>query len=120
MNARLLLADANPSTRKALRLLLKRKLDVQNVSEASDLNSLWKMAVELHPNWLLVDWRLPGMDGRIVLPKMAACWPGMKIIVLSIRPDDERDALEAGAVVFVDKGHSPDIVLKHLRFNQLR
>ena len=44
MNARLLLADANPSTRKALRLLLKRKLDVQNVSEASDLNSLWKMA----------------------------------------------------------------------------
>ena len=68
--------------------MLKRKLEVQTIAEAPDLDSLRKLLPQFRPDWRRVDWRLPG-NGCLLAE--------MKIIVLSVLPEDQRDAVEVGA-----------------------
>ena len=116
---KVLLADSDPAMRSALRLLLERRLEKIMLAEAADLDCLVSMLVDFKPELLLLDWRLPGAQ---ISPLMAAIrlqQPDLQIVVLSIRQEDQTQALVNGAVGFIYKGDSPELVLEHLR-NVLR
>jgi CheY-like chemotaxis protein len=66
------------------------------------------------PDLVLMDVRLPDLDGLDTTRLIKKRWPQVKIIVLSSYADYEADALAAGADAFVHKGEPPDRLLEAL------
>ncbi len=119
---RVLLADDQPTLRSAVRLLLEQEPDVTIAAEATDVASLCARTAELHPDLLLLDWELPGLNTtgstgsvRLVINSLYASCPNLHIIVLSGRPEAGRHALAAGASDFVSKADPPERLLAALR-----
>lgn len=116
---RVLLADDQPTLRSAVRFLLEQESNVEIVAEATDANSLLARVTELHPDILLLDWELPGLNDarsvRHVINSLYANCPGLHIIVLSGRPEASRRALATGATDFVSKADPPERLLDALR-----
>lgn len=116
---RVLLADDQPTLRSAVRFLLEQEPDFSIVGEAADLTGLIAHVSELHPDLLLLDWELPGLNStgsaRHVIDSLYASCPSMHIIVLSGRPEASRHALAVGAGAFVSKADPPERLLAALR-----
>lgn len=116
---RVLLADDQPTLRSAVRFLLEQEPDVSIVAEAADVAALLARVSELHPDLLLLDWELPGLDTtgspRLVINSLYASCPSLHIIVLSGRPEASRPALATGASAFVSKADPPERLLAALR-----
>lgn len=116
---RVLLADDQPTLRSAVRFLLEQEPDVTIVAEATDVATLRGHTAELHPDLLLLDWELPGLNTtgseRHVINSLYASCPNLHIIVLSGRPEAGRHALAAGASDFVSKADPPERLLAALR-----
>jgi two-component system response regulator ChvI len=66
---------------------------------------------------LLLDWKMPGMDGLEVLRRLRAAEVGVPVILLTVLSDQvyEEAALEGGAVDFIEKSRSFSILLKRLQ-----
>jgi DNA-binding NarL/FixJ family response regulator len=111
---RILLADDQPKVRSALRLLLGQQADVEVVGEAGEAKSLLILLDNIHPDVILLDWELPGMlrNGRFAM--LRTRHPGLKVLVLSGRPEARRAALDAGADAFVSKVEPPERLLDAL------
>ncbi|HEX2998492.1 MAG TPA: response regulator, partial [Anaerolineales bacterium] len=56
----ILIADPDPATRKALALLLRRKLGIEDIVEVDDVETLIRTLASEPPDLLLLDWRLYG------------------------------------------------------------
>ncbi|MFO7631686.1 MAG: response regulator transcription factor [Caldilinea sp.] len=116
---RVLLADDQPALRSAVRFLLEQEPDFSIVGEAADIAGLIAHVSELHPDLLLLDWELPGLNStgsaRHVIDSLYASCPSMHIIVLSGRPEASRHALAVGAGAFVSKADPPERLLAALR-----
>jgi DNA-binding NarL/FixJ family response regulator len=112
-NMRILIADPDPSSRKAFGVLLKRRLKVCEILEADDMEALIQILVDSTPDLLLLDWAVycsPAPETSLLLRK---AYPEMKIILFSVNPDDATKARAVGAE-FVHKGGSPDHLLSVL------
>jgi DNA-binding NarL/FixJ family response regulator len=109
----ILIADPDPTSRKALALLLTRKLGIVNLCEAGDVDTLIRLLVDEPPDILLLDWRMYGAPAPETCRLLLKAYPGMKIVLLSIDADDGLSAQESGAV-FIHKGASPDEVVAAL------
>lgn len=116
---RVLLADDQPTLRSAVRLLLEQEPGVNIVAEAADCDTLLARAADLHPDLVLLDWELPGLNGasvaRAALNALYARCPNVRVIVFSGRPEAGRHALAAGASAFVSKAEPPEHLLAALR-----
>jgi len=108
---RVLLADDQPPVRSALRLLLEHGLDLQNVAEVSDAQSLFAFVQTTPPDLILLDWELPGLSKANLLPALRACCPKLLVVALSVHAEACPKALEAGMVAFVSKGDGPEKLL---------
>lgn len=110
-----LLADDQAMVRSGLALLLGSDPDIEVVGEATDGGSALRLAHELRPDVVLMDIRMPGMDGLEATRLLAG--PGvedpMTVVVLTTFGADEyvTAALQAGAVGFVLKDSDPDTLL---------
>jgi DNA-binding NarL/FixJ family response regulator len=110
-----LLADDQAMVRSGLALLLGSDPDIEVVGEATDGGSALRLAHELRPDVVLMDIRMPGMDGLEATRLLAG--PGvddpMTVVVLTTFGADEyvTEALQAGAVGFVLKDSDPDTLL---------
>jgi DNA-binding NarL/FixJ family response regulator len=102
-----LIADADPAARKALMLVLRHRLGVEQVSEAADVQSLICAMSKSPPGLLLLDWRLYGAPAPETCRLLQKAYPSLKIVLLSPNADDAEVAREAGAG-FIYKGASPD------------
>ena len=115
---RVLLADDQSSLRSAVRLLLEQEADVNIVAEVADVSALLDATARLHPDLVLLDWELPGLQGsskaQAVLKSLHTCCPSVQVIVLSGRPEAGRPALAAGASSFVSKADPPERLLAAL------
>jgi len=105
---RVLIVDDQPQVRSALRLLLREKLGVTVVGEASDLDQALELVGLEQPDLVLLDWELPTQGGAAALAGLRTARPGLAVIALSGRPEARRAALAAGADAFVSKGEPPD------------
>ncbi|HXD12071.1 MAG TPA: response regulator, partial [Anaerolineales bacterium] len=104
---RILIADPDPATRKALALLLHRKLGTDGIVEVQDVETLIRVLADASPNLLLLDWRLYGSPAPETCRLLQKAYPHLKIVLLSVNADDEAAAKEAGAL-FIHKGAAPD------------
>ena len=107
---RVVIADPDPATRKALILLLQHKMDRNSIVEVGDVEALISMLAGESPDLLLLDWRLYGSPAPDTCRLLQKAYPHLKIILLSVNADDEAAAREAGAE-FIHKGASPDEVI---------
>jgi len=110
---RIIIADPDSATRKALTLLLRRKLGINEMIEVDGVETLIRTLADAPPDLLLLDWRLYGSPAPETCRLLQRAYPRLKIILLSVDADDAVVAREAGAA-FVHKGASPDELLATL------
>lgn len=110
---RILIADPDSATRKALILLLARKLGIHCVAEVKDVEALIRTLADTPPDLLLLDWRLYGSPAPETCRLLRKAYPYLKIVLLSVDASDAAAAKEAGAD-FVHKGASPDELIATL------
>lgn len=111
---RILIADPDSATRKALILLLRRKLGTNGIVEAGDVETLIRSLADVLPDLLLLDWRLYGSPAPETCRLLQRAYPHLKIVLLSVDAGDEATAKEAGAD-FIHKGASPDELIEILK-----
>jgi two-component system, NarL family, nitrate/nitrite response regulator NarL len=109
----IIIADPDSATRKALTLLLRRKLGTDGIVEVGDVETLIRTLAGASPDLLLLDWRLYGSPAPETCLLLQKAYPHLKIIILSVDANDEAAAKEAGAD-FIYKGASPDELIATL------
>jgi DNA-binding NarL/FixJ family response regulator len=109
----ILIADPDSATRKALTLLLRRKLGMNRIIEVKDVETLIRALADTPPELLLLDWRLYGSPAPDTCRLLQKAYPQLKIIILSVDANDETAAKDAGAG-FIHKGASPDELIATL------
>ena len=109
----ILIADADSATRKALALLLRRKLGLDGIIEVDSVETLIRALADMPPDLLLLDWRLYGSPAPDTCRLLQRAYPQLKIILLSVDAGNADAAKEAGAS-FVYKGASPDELIATL------
>lgn len=115
-----LLADNQPKVRSALRFFLKEILVFSVIDEADNGQHLLQLAKTTQPDLILLDWELPGLPVRKLLPDIRQQTPQSHIIVLSSRMEAEQAALTADIDAFISKSIPPDqlrLILLKLKAN---
>ncbi len=112
--ARILIADTDPRFRKAIILLLSHKMGIQDICEAADVGTLFQMLLDNPPDLLLLGWSFHGTSGLVTCQLLRKSHPNLKIVLLSVNPDDAGEATAAGAV-FLRKGAPPEEILATLK-----
>ena len=118
---RILIADPDSATRKALHLLIQHKLGSYSIIEVHDVETLIRTLADSSPDVLLLDWNLYGSPAPETCRLLQKAYPGMKIVLLSVDANDEATARSAGAD-FIYKGASPKeliAILKSLMTKQI-
>ncbi len=102
---RVLLADDQPLVRAGLRMILSAEPDLEVVGEAADGRAAIEACRELHPDVVLMDVRMPGVDGIEATREVTALADRPHVLVLTTFDLDEvvYDALRAGASGFLLK-----------------
>ncbi len=110
--ARLVLADG-PLMLSALRALFDGRAGLRIIGATSDGSQLPGLCEELHPDLVLMDLQLPGLDGIVGLARIKARNPEIRVVILSALGDAEtiRSAIELGVEGFLLKTASPSEVL---------
>ena len=110
---RIVLVEDNDVFREALELLLGMRDDVQVVASVGDGAAAVSAAVEHRPDVVLMDYRLPGLDGIQATAQVVEVVPNIAVVALTASADDaEREALlEAGAVVCLNKDQELDEIV---------
>jgi len=104
MQRRVLIADERRRSRSGLRAVLALRPEIQVVGEVVNGRGAVRLVEELRPDVVLMDGRLPVVDGLEVTRLIKERWRGVRIIVLTIQAGYRADALAAGADGFLVKG----------------
>jgi NarL family two-component system response regulator YdfI len=96
---RILIADDHLIIRQGLRLILETEKDFKLVGEASDGAEALSLSAELHPDVVLMDLRMPGMDGLSAIERLQVEQPDVAVVILTTFNEDELmlRGLQAGA-----------------------
>lgn len=105
---RILIIDDKPSTRNGLKALLAFSPQIEVVGEASTGLAAIQLVKSQKPDVVLMDVRMPIMDGLQATRKIKQRWPDVKVILLTMYLPYERDALRVGADAFLLKGCSDE------------
>jgi DNA-binding NarL/FixJ family response regulator len=114
---RIAIVDDHSVYRKSLRLMLERNPDFSVVAEAGDGITAIEMVEQFHPDVVLIDVRLPRMDGLEATRVIGTKHPQTRVIILSLFSDQDTKAkaLEAGACSFCCKDSSPKEIIAAIR-----
>ncbi|KJY19371.1 MULTISPECIES: response regulator transcription factor [Streptomyces] len=107
---RVLIADDQPLVRRGLALILGPDPEFEVVGEAEDGARAVALARELRPDVVVMDIRMPVLDGVRATAELARSLPGVRVLALSTFDMDEYvvAALRAGAYGFLPKDVSPE------------
>lgn len=114
---RILVADDHPVVREGIRKLLDLEDDMVVVAEATDGREVLEKIGEVQPDVVLLDLKMPGMDGLAVLQTMQHMKDKTKVVVLTASEDkhDWVQAMKMGCSGIVVKQTSPDLIVKSIR-----
>lgn len=114
---KLMIADDHRLFREGLKALLAVTDDIEIVAEAEDGDSALKKCKELQPDIILMDINMPGINGLHATQQIAATFPQIGIIMLTMLEDDASvfNAMRAGARGYLLKGADPQEVLSVVR-----
>jgi two-component system, NarL family, response regulator NreC len=113
----ILIADDHTIVRSGVRLLLDAEEDFHVVGEARDGQEAVAMAASLHPQVILMDIAMGGMDGMQATRQIKLHQPETNILVLTMHRSDEYffEMLKAGASGYVLKGAHPSELIQAVR-----
>ena len=117
MSIRVLVADDQSMVRAGFRMLLGGEDDIDVVAEAGDGREAVEKAARFEPNVVLMDIRMPDMDGLQATREILAANPAARILILTTFDLDEYiyEALSAGASGFVLKDDPPEQLIAAIR-----
>ncbi|NEC67840.1 response regulator transcription factor [Streptomyces sp. SID9727] len=114
---RVVLADDQPLVRAALRMVMADTPDIEVAGEAGTGEEAVRLAARLAPDVVVMDIRMPGMDGIEATERIVAQGGGVHVVVLTTFDDDDYvyGALRAGAAGFLVKDMALDDILAAVR-----
>ncbi|HEX5427409.1 MAG TPA: response regulator transcription factor [Pedococcus sp.] len=114
---RVVVADDQEMVRAGFRLLLERVDDIEVVAEAEDGAQAVAEVARLRPDIVLMDIRMPGLDGLAATEQVLAQTPGTRVIVLTTFDVDEYvfSALRIGASGFLLKSSPAERLVRAIR-----
>jgi DNA-binding NarL/FixJ family response regulator len=114
---RVLLVDDQSLLRMGFRLILEAEPDIEVVGEAADGAAGISMTAALHPDVVLMDVRMPGIDGIQATASIIAADPASKVLILTTFDLDQYvfAGLKAGASGFMLKDAPPAELLTAIR-----
>lgn len=117
MKIRVLLADDHAIVRAGLRMILAAEPDMSIVGETADGEGALRMTEEIHPDVVVMDISMPGMNGLDGVRRVKESVPDTQVVVLTMHEDQRYffQALEAGASGYVIKGAAPIELLTAIR-----
>jgi DNA-binding NarL/FixJ family response regulator len=117
MTVRVLVADDQAMVRAGFRMLLGGEPDIEVVAEASNGLEAVDKAARFHPTVVLMDIRMPELDGLEATRRILASDNGARILILTTFDLDEYvyEGLRAGASGFVLKDDPPEQLLAAIR-----
>ncbi|MGN6378794.1 MAG: response regulator [Gaiellales bacterium] len=110
MSIRVLVADDQSMVRAGFRMLLSDEQDIEVVAEASDGLEAVEKAARFHPTVVLMDIRMPNLDGLEATRRILATDSSVRVLILTTFDLDDYiyEALRAGASGFVLKDDPPE------------
>jgi DNA-binding NarL/FixJ family response regulator len=117
MTIRVLVVDDQSMVRAGFRMLLSGQDDIEVVAEAGDGREAVAKAARFHPTVVLMDIRMPELDGLEATRRILAADPDARVLILTTFDLDEYvyEALSAGASGFVLKDEPPEQLLAAIR-----
>lgn len=115
---RVLIVDDHLMVRKGLRLMLEEEgEDMEPVGEAADGEVALALIEETQPDVVLMDVRMPKLDGILTLQQIRATWPQIAVLLLTTYNDDDliMRGLQAGAHGYLLKDTSGSTLLNAIR-----
>ncbi len=114
---KVLITDDHPVVREGLSAMLNKEPDIQVVGEAENGTEAIDKATELQPDVVLMDLRMPEVDGVEAMCQIRAANPGIKFIVLTTYDNDEYifKGIEAGARAYLLKDAPREELFKAIR-----
>ncbi|WP_053664354.1 response regulator [Streptomyces sp. MMG1121] len=117
MTVRVVLADDQPLVRSGLRVLMADHADLEVVGEAATGEEAVRLVQEVDPDVVVMDIRMPGMDGIEATRRITAGPAAARVLMLTTFDEDDHvyGALRAGASGFVVKDMALDDILGAIR-----
>ena len=116
MGVRVLLVEDNEVYRSSLELLLGLHPDIEIVGAVGSGSEARNAAVELAPDVVVMDFRLPGLDGAAATREVIESTEAAVVcLTAEATPEERDDILRAGAVALVEKGAPIDAVAAAVR-----
>ena len=114
---RILIADDHLIVREGLRLILETADGMELVGEASDGAEAVRLASQLQPDVVLMDLRMPGMDGLTAIERLQATQPEVAVVILTTYNEDDLmvRGLRAGARGFLLKDTDRETLFNAIR-----
>ncbi len=112
---KVLLVDDHEVLRDGLRRIFEREPDVEIVGEAGTGETAIDLAKHACPDVVLMDIRMPRMDGIEATRRLRSLLPQVRVLVLSAYPEFAQEALRAGAVGYLLKSCPTDQLLAAVR-----
>jgi DNA-binding NarL/FixJ family response regulator len=114
---KVLICDDQAIVRDGLELLLKLERDINVVGIAQDGAEACELAAKLSPDLVLMDLKMPGVNGVEATRRICSELPGIKVLVLTTFDDDEWvfDAIRAGACGYLLKDTPREKVIEAVR-----
>lgn len=113
----IIIADDHEIFRDGFRSMVKKFPELKIIGEAENGKDLVKLALQLNPDVILTDIKMPGMDGVEATRELVAAKPGISIIALSMFDEDNLiiDMLEAGAKGYLLKNANKEEIMEAIR-----
>jgi len=117
MTIRILIADDHLIIRQGIRLILETADEFELVGEAQDGAEALRLCAELHPDVVLMDLRMPGMDGLTAIERLHASMPEIAVVILTTFNEDDLmlRGLQAGAKGYLLKDTSRDALFNAIK-----
>ncbi len=114
---KLLIADDHFIIRQGLRLILETENDLELVGEASDGAEALRLCADLKPDVVLMDLRMPNMDGLTAIEKLRVTQPEIAVIILTTFNEDDLmlRGLQAGARGYLLKDTNRTVLFDTIR-----
>ena len=114
---RVLICDDQAITREGLSMLLALDRDITVIAQASDGAEGVELAALHQPDLVLMDLKMPGMNGIEATRQIRSRFPAMRVLVLTTYDDDQwvADAVRAGAAGYLLKDTTREELLKAVR-----
>jgi DNA-binding NarL/FixJ family response regulator len=115
MPIHVLIVDDHPVVRRGLRVLLEVQDGIEVVAEAGEGPAALTLAAEHHPDVILLDLKLPGLDGLAVLAELRDTTARVLVLTSATDPVAAGQAMRGGAAGVLYKDVDPDALVRAIR-----